>query len=282
MKSIKGSALGFGLVVFMSVAAASCTGGGAGPAPGNPSNASSGSTGQPPAGNPSRSYQTTALLFTGNGTWSAEVDALKALLTANGATYQAVDSPTLDSMSVQQLTTFGVLIFPGGSGGTEAGSLSAQTHANLRAAVQEYGVSYIGFCAGAFIGEAPAPSPGGDVSYGLGIVNGPVLNDYVLASQNVDYQMTLDKFPDGSTKDLLWYGGPVTPNQGVIAKYPTGDPAISEMWSGKGFVVLSGPHPAATQAILDGLGLSSTDGLHTDFAWQLIAAAITQQPLPTF
>ena len=80
---------------------------------------------------------------------------------------------------------------------------------------------------------------------------------------------------------ILWYGGPVTPNVGVIAKYPTGDPAISEMWSGNGFVVLSGVHPTMTQSDLDSLGVTP-DTDDTAFAWQLFNAALNQQPLQTF
>jgi glutamine amidotransferase-like uncharacterized protein len=174
-----------------------------------------------------------------------------------------------------------MMVFPGGEGGTEAGSVSAQTHANLRAAVQQYGVSYIGFCAGSFIAVAPAPAAGQDVSYGFGVVNGPLLNYYELENQGVDYQSTTESFPDGSTMPILWYGGPVTPDLGVIAKYPTGDPAISEMWSGNGFVVLSGVHPTMTTADLDGLGVTP-DTDDTAFAWELFNAALNQQPLATF
>jgi glutamine amidotransferase-like uncharacterized protein len=236
--------------------------------------------GQPPAA--ARTFTTTALLFAGSGTWTPEVGSIEQILISHGASYLKVDSTQLNAMTLDELGGFGVLIFPGGSGGTEAGSLSAQTHANLRAAVQQLGVGYVGFCAGAYIGVAPAPAAGQDVSYGLGIVDGPLLGDYYLTTQGVDYQMTLEEFPDGTQEDLLWYGGPVTPSQGIIAKYPDGEPAISQTWSGRGFVVLSGPHPTASQSVLDGLGMVSSDGVHVDLAWKLIQAAIQQQPLPQF
>ena len=133
----------------------------------------------PPTSPPSlpapRNYSTDAMLFVGDGTWSTEISSIENIFSAHNVTYQEVTSAQLDAMAVTDLAKFGMLVFPGGEGGTEAGSVSAQTHANLRAAVQQYGVSYIGFCAGSFIAVAPAPAAGQDVSYGFGVVNGPLL-----------------------------------------------------------------------------------------------------------
>ena len=97
-------------------------------------------------------------------------------------------------------------------------------------------------------------------------------------------QMTLHSFADGTTKDILWYGGPVTPNtpHGVVARYPDGNPAISEMWSGNGFVILAGGHPTATTATLTALGVHSSDGAHQEVAWDMIQAALTQVPMGAF
>lgn len=231
-----------------------------------------------------RNFQTDALLFIGSGTWASEVASLRSILSTHGASFQEVTSAQLNAMSLEDLTQYGVIIFPGGSGGTEADSLTSATQARLRSAVQQKGVGYVGFCAGAFIAQAPAPSAGGDVSYGLGIVDGPVLDYYYLEDQGIDIAMTLLSFADGSTQDTLYYGGPVTPEVpgGVIARYPNGDPAISQMWSGAGFVVISGPHPTATSSILNSLGVSSSDGTHTETAWKMIDAAMHQQALAAF
>lgn len=232
-----------------------------------------------------RTYKVDALLFAGDGTWGVEVSSLESILKSHNSTYKKVTSAQLDALSLDELAQFGVLIFPGGSGGSQADSLSSATHARLRAAVQERGVSYIGFCAGAFIAVAPAPAPGRDVSYGLGIVPGEVLEYYYLEYQiNPDIAMTLATFADGSTHDLLWYGGPVTPNTpgGVIAKYPNGDPAISQTFSGKGFVIISGPHPAAPQSVRNSYGLDDSDGTDFELTWKLISSAMRQQPLQAF
>lgn len=261
------------------------TAGAAGPlSTGSASTSAALASGLPGPSPTARSWQTDVLLFTGQGTWSSEIASIENILTSHGATFQDIGSTELNAMTVDEIAQYGVMIFPGGEGGTEAGSLSAQTHANLREAVQLRGVSYVGFCAGSFIAVAPAPVGNQDVSYGLGIVNGPLLQYYYLENQGTDIAMTEETFADGTQADLLWYGGPVTPDTpgGVIARYPTGEPAMSEMWSGRGFVVLSAVHPTATQAILDALGMTSNDGTHTDIAWNLINGALHQAPLPAF
>lgn len=241
------------------------------------SSPTSGTTGGPTS-TPVRNFTTDVMVFTGSGTWSTEIADAETLLTSHGASYQEVTSSQLDAMTTTDLANFAVLFFPGGEGGTEAESVSATTHANLRTAVQSLGVSYVGFCAGAFIAVAPAPAAGGDVSYGFGIVDGPILNEYAGPGTNADYEQTLDTFANGTTQNILWYGGPITPNSGVIAKYPTGDPAISEMWSGNGLVLIAGLHPDLSQASLDSLGVTP-DTPATDTAWEIFNAAITRTPI---
>jgi glutamine amidotransferase-like uncharacterized protein len=233
---------------------------------------------------PGRTYKVDVLLFGGDGTWAPEVSSLKSILSSHNATYRTVNSAELNAMSLDEIASYGVIVWPGGSGGTQASSLTFATRARLREAVQVRGVSWIGFCAGAFVAVAPKPSPGQDVSYGIGIVDGPVLDYYYLEYEGTAIAMTLEKFADGSTRDLLWYGGPVTPNLpgSVVAKYPTGDAAISEMWSGNGFVVLSAVHPTAPQSIRDSYGLVDSDGTDFELTWNLIEAAKDQKPLPVF
>ena len=239
-------------------------------------------TNSPPTEKPPRNYKIDALLFSGSGTWSIEVASLEDILTSHGVSFQKVTSAEMNTMNVADFANFGLLIFPGGSGGTQAGSLSSATKAALREAVQVRGVSYVGFCAGAFIAVAPKPAAGKDVSYGLGIVPGSELEYYYLENQGVPMAMTKNTFADGTSRDVLWYGGPMTPNTPgtVVAKYPDGSPAISEMWSGNGFVMISGPHPAAPPAAK--AGFNDSDGADYDLAWTLMSAALHQQPLPVF
>lgn len=228
-----------------------------------------------------RFYSTDALLFAGSGTWSAEVSSLRAILDSKGASYQVVSSSQLNALTLEELGDFGVLIFPGGSGGTQASSLTSATRERIRQAVQELGVGYAGFCAGAFIAVAPAPAPGRDVIYGLGVVDGPVLDYYYLENQGVTASMTLLTLTDGSTRDVLWYGGPVTPDResDVIARYPNGDAAISQMDSGRGLVVIAGGHPGVPASSKSALGLRDSDGDDFELTWQLIRAAMKHERL---
>ena len=235
-----------------------------------------------PASPVARNYSTGALLFTGTGTWATEISALENLMSQNNITYTSVSSAQLDAMTVDDIAKYGMIIVPGGAGGTEAGGVSAQTHANLRTAVQQRGVSYLGFCAGAFVAVAPTPAAGQDVSYGFGVLNGPILNYPTEADlQNVTMAMTLASFPDGTHRDILWYGGPTTPNipGGVVAKYPDGEPMITQAWSGNGFVMLSAVHPSVTGA---SLGLTDATGPNYYIAVKLMQSALNQAPLPAF
>ena len=198
--------------------------------------------------------------------------------------YEEVDSKGLDEMPLDQLTSFGALVVPGGYAPTITASLSAQTHAKLREAVQVRGMSYLGFCAGAWLAVAPAPAAGQDVAYGVGLVDGPVLQENYLEKQGLEFKIVQAEFPGGAKRDLLWYGGPITPEApgGVVARYPDGTAAITQVHSGQGFVTLSGLHPTATPAILGVLGLSDPDAVAPDLSWQLLDSTLRQSPLPTY
>ena len=227
---------------------------------------------------------TEVLIYGGPGSWASEVESLKVILYNHGASYQEVSPAQLNSMSLDELTQSNLIIFPGGDAPTVTLNLSAETHAKLREAVQQRGMSYLGFCAGAWLAVAPAPLPHQDVSYGLGIVDGPVLEPNYLSKEGRHFALSKASFPDGTQRDLLWYGGPITPNVagGVIAKYPDGSPAISQIWSGKGLVMVSGLHPTATQAILEVLGLINRDAIAPDFAWKMLDGVIHRKPLAAF
>jgi len=239
----------------------------------------------PPPVTASRNFTTDVMVFTGDGTWSTEISDAEALLTTNGATYQEVNSAQLDVMTPADMAQFGVIFIPGGTGSTEAESVSATTHANMRTAVQTLGVSYVGFCAGAFVAVAPAPTGGGDVSYGFGVVNGPIENEYAGPGTDADYFSVVLTNTGGGSENILWYGGPITPAAGtagtsstVLATYPTGDPAISQIWSGSGLVLIAGVHPDVSTSTLDALGVTP-DTSAQPTAWMIFNAAITQTPI---
>lgn len=225
------------------------------------------------------------LIFTGPSAWEAEVDSLAELLSAHQLSYREISSDELNSMSLQELSSFNLLIVPGGDAPTMTGSLTAATHQRLRDAVQLRGLNYLGFCAGAWLAVAPAPSqPGADVVYGVGIVPGPIQQQTPMYFQRKQFSINRARFPDGSRRDLLWYGGPITPNLqgGVVVEYEDGHPAVSQIHSGAGFVIISGLHPTANAFIEYALGLNDPQLMDPELTWQLIDSAITRTPLPSF
>ena len=235
-----------------------------------------------------RTYQTDFLLFNGSGTWAAEVSSLKQLFNQKGASFQEVDQSDLNAMNLDQIAKFGAIVWPGGVGSTQMEGLSEATKIKLRQAVQEKGVGWIGFCAGSFVAVAPPPPAGKNPSYGLGIVAAPLLEYYYLeeelhAAGKSDFTIVQHTLADGSKRDLVWYGGPVVPETqaGVIARYPNGQPSISQTWSGNGFVILSAVHPAAPQSVRDSYGVIDRDGTDYDLAWAMLEGVLKQKELPS-
>jgi len=228
--------------------------------------------------------RTDVLIYGGPGSWKDEIAALKAILYSHGSTYEEILPTQLNQLSVEDFQKYRVILFAGGDAPTVRKALSTETHARLREAVQKNGLSYLGFCAGAWLAVAPAPLSNEDVTYGLGVVNGPLLETNYLGKQGHAFGLDKTSLPDGSIRKLLWYGGPITPDipGGVIAKYADGTPAISQIWSGKGLVIISGLHPAANKLILSKIGILDREAIAPDFAWTLLQGAIQQKPLPAF
>ena len=244
--------------------------------------------GAPATTHPPSSHRTgrhaDVLLFAGAASWRSEIESLENILLEHGATYQEITSLQLDALSLDELLDYSLLIIPGGDAPTLTASLSAATHARLREAVQKGGLNYLGFCAGAWAAIAPAPAPDGDVSYGLGIVDGPIQKPNYLSEEGREFAISRAIFPGGKRRDLLWYGGPVTPELpgGVIVRYADWSPAVTQINSGQGYVIVSGLHPAATEPILNALGINDPEAIDPEFAWQLLDAGIRRSPLPAF
>lgn len=235
-----------------------------------------------------RSFQTDFLIFSGAGSWTPEVSSLKSLILSRGSTYQEADQSDLNSLTLDGLARFGVIIWTGGVGSTQMNGLSEATKIRLRQAVQERGVGWIGFCAGSFVAVAPTPPPNQNPSYGMGIVAGPLLEYYYLenelhAAGKSDFTIIPHTLSGGTKRDLVWYGGPVVPETqaGVIARYPNGEPSISQTWSGNGFVILSAVHPGAPQSVRDEFGVTDSDGTDFELAWAILEGALKQKELPS-
>ncbi|MBU6375499.1 MAG: hypothetical protein KGQ59_05845 [Bdellovibrionales bacterium] len=236
-----------------------------------------------PGGNTSASMD--VLLFNGTGVSTSDWQSTEKIIASQGWSYQLVNTAELNAMSLDQLAAFRVMVFPGGSGGTIAGSLNTDARLRVRQAVRDRGVGYVGFCAGAWIAVGPEAEGDSVASYGLAVAKGAVLPYYTVTpgQSNPTAAMIPVTFSDQSKRELVWWGGPSTPewSSGVIARYPRGEPAISETWSGKGLVVISGPHPEAPEGWRATAG-SDADGLDFGIAIAMISAAMSGQPMAAY
>lgn len=216
------------------------------------------------------------LIYSGPGSWVPEVNSLSKILRDHDVSYEQVDSEKLNSFSKSELAIFNLFIFPGGHAPTIYENLALHARSNLRELVKENGRGYLGFCAGAWLAA--------DSHYDFGWTDSLTLEGTSMQRAGHDFALTNASFADGKSREMLWFGGPITPNlrRGVVARYADGTPAITQIRAGKGLVIVSGLHPAATPGILRSLGLSSGQAVAPEFAWELILAAAQGRLLPAF
>jgi len=232
-----------------------------------------------------RQNKTSVLVYNGEGAAAADSQALIDILADHDLKYNAVSSSELNAMSLEEIAGYGLILWPGGYAGTASKSLSVETRIRLNRAVVERGVSYIGFCAGAFI-AMNAPSVGGKApEYGFSLLPYEgILPEYEpngIHQHDSPIILTFSLY-GGAKRDLVWYGGPLFPGaREVLARYKTGDPAIIQAAAGKGFVILSAPHPESPAGWTD--AQNDSDGVAGDIelAWRLIEAALNRSPQPT-
>jgi glutamine amidotransferase-like uncharacterized protein len=216
----------------------------------------------------------TVLLFNGTGSSPTDVVALENILTAMGLTYATANSAQMNAMSKATIGSYKMIVWPGGNSIDMGNSLTASATALVRNAVVQTGVSYIGFCAGAFMAES-------STEYNVFNLAGTWFDFYQANVTN----MVWTTFANGFQRDLVYWDGPEIDGFGsVIAKYPNGQSAIAEAWVGKGFVVLSGVHPEAPADWRVGFASPDVDGVAADvaFATTLLNAAISKTLLAHF
>lgn len=226
-----------------------------------------------------RTQSTDVLVFDGTATAYGDGDAIASILESHNTTYRRVSSDELDSMSLDDISQYKLIIWPGGYAGQMSDSLRQSTRENIRQAVNDRGVGYVGICAGAFIAVSA------DTKNGLGIIKADSLPYYHLEDEGTDDAMVKLDLGNGNSQSLVWWGGPYLPEKlfpnGIISRYSdTNQPAIAQTMSGKGLVILSGPHPEAPQNWRTKLGLEDSDGLDQDLAWKLFNAALKKTLLP--
>ena len=191
--------------------------------------------------------------------------------------WKEVDSSHLNAMTMDQLASCGMIVWPGGYAKVMSQSLIRATRERIRQAVTERGVGLVGFCAGAFITGSYESG-----AWGLGLI--PVDFDYYqLEYQGVEADTIDVTLADRISRSLLWYRGPGLDGFGsVVARHPDGSPALAKGWVGKGFVFISGPHPEGPQSWRDSFGLTDPDGLDFELDGRIFDATLNQAPMPAF
>lgn len=216
------------------------------------------------------------LLYTGNGTSSPDVAALETILGNSSIGYTTVDSAHLNAMNEQELGGYKLIIIPGGNSITIGESLTAGTASALRGAVQQYGVHYLGVCAGAFFG-------GYSIYNGVNLTSGVAFNFYADESKGIHVEAVEISFPDNSPLDMYWQDGPELSGWGdVVAKFPDGTSAIVEGQSGNGFVIFTGVHPEAPASWLGSLTFTTPVSVDQTYAATVIQATLSGTPLPHY
>jgi Biotin-protein ligase, N terminal len=216
------------------------------------------------------------LLFIGSGTTASDVAAVESVLQTLNLSYSTADSTQLNAMSEQQMGGYKLLIVPGGDSITIGTSLTASTASAIRGAVQDYGVHYLGICAGAFFG-------GYSIYNGVNLTDGVFFNFYAAENQGIDEEPVEISFPNSQPLDVYWQDGPQLSGWGsVVAKFPDGTPAIVEGMSGSGFVVFTGVHLEAPASWRGTMVFTTPVSVDLAYAGTVFQSALNGTQLPHF
>jgi glutamine amidotransferase-like uncharacterized protein len=215
-------------------------------------------------------------LFTGTGTTSQDVAAVKAVLATLAVGYTTADSAQLNAMSEPELGGYKLLIVPGGNSILIGQNLTTTTASNIRGAVEDYGVHYLGICAGAFFGAS-------SIYNGVDLTGGVPFNFYADEFNGIHIESVQISFPSSAPLDVYWQDGPQLSGWGqVVATYPDGTPAITEGQSGLGFVIFTGVHLEAPASWRGSLNFTTPPSVDLAYAGTVIEAALNGTPLPHF
>jgi glutamine amidotransferase-like uncharacterized protein len=217
------------------------------------------------------------LLFAGTGTSPGDVVAIESILHANHMNYTTVGSAELNVMSGDHISRYRLLILPGGNFVDMGNSLTEDTAAKIRNAVEK-GLNYLGICAGAFLAGS-FPSPYRSVN----LTSGVQFGFYAAAGRGVRKSAVRITVAGGSAIDQYWEDGPQLSGWGtVVAKYPDETPAIVQGTFGDGSVILTGVHPEAPDSWRRGMVFSTPASTDNAFAATLIRSALNRIPLAHF
>lgn len=216
------------------------------------------------------------LLFNGTGTSPNDVAALQNILDKNQLRYITVNSSELNDLNRQQLARYHLLIVPGGDFTVIGNSLTKQTAAKVRQAVQ-HGLNYLGICAGAFLaGNSPYYNS-------FDLTSGVKFNFYSAENKGIRKAALSITSVGNLPADQYWEDGPQLSGWGkAIAKYPDGTPAVAEGKSGRGFVILAGIHAEAPASWRGNMVFNTSAKADNDIALHFICAALKGVFLPHY
>ena len=179
-------------------------------------------------------------------------------------------------MTEPVLGGYTLLIVPGGNSITIGESLSANATTTIRNAVAQYGLHYLGICAGAFFG--------GYSSYnGVDLTSGVGFDFYQAEFQGIHLEPVEITVAGGNPLDVYWQDGPQLSGWGnVVAQYPDGTAAITEGTSGNGFVMFTGVHLEAPANWRAGLNFNTPLSVDLAYAGTVVQAALSGTSLPHF
>jgi hypothetical protein len=218
---------------------------------------------------------TPVLIFNGTGTSTNDVTAVESVVKAKGLAYHTANSSQLDAMSQSQLMTYKLFIVPGGNSITIGNNLSSRATSTVRDAVSQ-GLNYLGICAGGFLG-------GYSKYNGIDLTSGVWFNLYSDYYKGIHKEPVAISFPGGTKLDIYWENGPQLTGWGqVVGKYPNGNPALTEGYWGKGFVILSGVHPEAPAGWRSGMNFFTPLDVDLAFAGTLVTSALNRVTLAHF
>jgi hypothetical protein len=209
----------------------------------------------------------TVLLFNGSGTSSPDVSAVETILHSMNLVFATANSSQIAAMSVAKLASYRLLIVPGGNSITIGNGLTRAASTNIHNAVINYGLHYLGICAGAFFG-------GSSIYNGLNLTSGVWFNPWNNGGRGTAKASVMISYPSQKL-DQYWEDGPQLKGWGkIVGKYPDGIPSMVEGFSGKGWVILCGFHPEAPSTWRTGMTFSTSVATDNAYARTMISAAL--------
>jgi Biotin-protein ligase, N terminal len=230
---------------------------------------------EPLTANPS-SNNVRVLLYNGTGTSPHDVTAVEHVLSTLDLKYSTANTSQMEVMTASRLSSYKLLIVPGGNSITIGKNLSHAATAKIHDAVVNDGLHYLGICAGAFFG-------GYSIYNGLNLTNGVWFNFYADEFKGIHKAAVRISFPNHPKKDMYWQDGPQLSGGGdIISKYPDGTPSMVERKSGKGWVILSGVHPEAPAGWRTGMPFETPLAADLAYAGKLVTSALNGVSLPHY